>query len=409
MSIKQSISKYSYKQTEIGEIPEAWKVDNLGSIAVFQNGRSSPDRDTQSDYPVYGANGIIGYTNQINANAGTVVVGRVGAYCGSLYYSQNPSWVTDNAIKGTPKTNIDPKYLFYLLGTLNLNSRSGGSGQPLVNQEILNSISIAVPPYSEQQQIASILSSLDDKIELNRKINKTLEEIGKALFKRWFVDFEFPNDDGKPYKSSGGKMVDSELGEIPKDWEVKRLSDFGKIVCGKTPPKSETSFFDGVTPFIKIPDMRGNTFIVNTEDALSEKGRNYQENKTLPKYSLCVSCIATVGLVSITSQESQTNQQINSIIPNDLKYLTFLYYQLKSMERKLIDYASGGSATPNLNTGDFAGLSIVFPQNEILNSFFTVVWPLFEQILNNYLENSSLEQMRDSLLPRLMTGKLRVN
>lgn len=429
------MNKTYYKQTEIGEIPEDWDVDKIGDVAdvtklagyeFTKYVKYSNDGEIIALRALNLSNGILDLSNVQRIDrkvsdqlirsklfSGDILLSYTGTIGNFAIVKENDRYhLAPNVCRIRTGKRCLPEFMYHVMRTRafqsSLVNRSHGSTQSTIPMKNIREIYIPLPPIEQQKQLIIFLTSLDDKIELNRKMNATLEEIGKALFKRWFVDFEFPNDDGEPYISSGGKMVDSELGKIPEGWEVKKLSDFGKIVCGKTPPKSETSFFDGVIPFIKIPDMHGNTFVVKTEDALSEEGRDYQKNKTLPKYSLCVSCIATVGLVSITSQESQTNQQINSIIPSELKFLPYLYFQLKSMVQKLIDYASGGSATPNLNTGDFANLSIIFPKNETLNSFFTNVWSLLEQILNNDLENSKLENMRDSLLPRLMSGKLRV-
>ena len=177
-----------FKETEIGPIPEEWGTVCLEELVDFSNGKTSPSRFDGGKFPVYGANGIIGFSGHTNSPKGSLVVGRVGAYCGSIYFSDAESWVTDNAIKGNAKGNTNPRFLFYLLKTLGLNERAGGSGQPLINQSILNSIMVQDPPQIEQKQIAEILSSLDDKIELNRKINANLGKLASTLFKKWFVD-----------------------------------------------------------------------------------------------------------------------------------------------------------------------------------------------------------------------------
>ena len=197
----------------------------LNAIAEFSNGKSSPKRDESFRYPVYGSNGIIGQSQEYNSDEETIIIGRVGSYCGSLYFSDTKCWVTDNAIISKARKDTDPKFLYYLLGVLNLNDQRGGSGQPLLNQGILNAIRTEIPPFEVQKGIGSILYSIDCKIFLNQTTNATLEKFGQALFKHWFIDFEFPNEKGKPYKSSGGKMVDSELGEIPKGWDVGKIGE----------------------------------------------------------------------------------------------------------------------------------------------------------------------------------------
>jgi type I restriction enzyme S subunit len=272
----------------------------------------------------------------------------------------------------------------------------------------LKSIKIPLPPLNKQKAIAKILFDLDSKIELNQKMNKTLEAIAQAIFKHWFINFEFPNEEGKPYKSSGGETVDSELGEIPKGWNIRKLGDLGKIVCGKTPStKDETNFGQDV-PFITIPDMRGNVFTFKTERYLSTKGANSQETKFLPPLSVCVSCIATPGLVTLTSTTSQTNQQINSIICKEGLSPFFVYFVSKEKSQEIIYKGLGGTATLNLNTSEFSNLKVILPDLVTLKNFHDFTTQFFKKILNNSKEILVLFDIRDSLLPRLMTGKIRV-
>ena len=158
--------------------------------------------------------------------------------------------------------------------------------------------------------------------ELLQEENKTLETLAQTIFTEWFVNFNFPG--------ATGEMEDSELGEIPKGWRVGKLKDFGKIICGKTPSKGNENYFNGNIPFIKIPDLHNQVYIIEASDTLSEEGANSQKLKTIPKDSLVVSCIATVGLIGITTKSSQTNQQINSIVVNDNNDNEFVYYAIQS-------------------------------------------------------------------------------
>jgi type I restriction enzyme S subunit len=261
----------------------------------------------------------------------------------------------------------------------------------------------------EQQAIAYTLSSLDDKIELNRRMNVTLEQIAQAIFKQWFIDFEFPDGNGQPYKSSGGEMVESELGEIPRGWEVKELKNFGNIICGKTPSKKIHDYYeDGTISFIKIPDMRNKIFPIDTEDKLSKKGAEAIYKKKVPANSVCVSCIATVGLVCLTNEEAYTNQQINSIIPVSSVSPYYLYFAMKELYEKLHLWASGGSATLNLNTKQFSGIKIVMPPADVMVKFDDQNDSIFKKTLCNSVESKVLSQTRDLLLPRLMSGKIRI-
>lgn len=230
---------------------------------------------------------------------------------------------------------ILPKYLYYIsisdeLRNTVIKSMTGTSGRQRAQKESVLDFEIELPSISIQKKVLSILDSIDSKIEVNNQIISNLEELASTLFKQWFVDFEFPDENGNPYKSSGGKMVDSELGKIPEGWEVTNLEEISiDIITGKTPNTKQKENYGEDIPFIKIPDMHNNTYIVQTETYLSKKGSDSQYKKLLPKDSICVSCIATPGLVSITSVASHTNQQINTILPK-VEDLYFLYLDLKS-------------------------------------------------------------------------------
>jgi type I restriction enzyme S subunit len=265
-----------------------------------------------------------------------------------------------------------------------------------VSQESLTNIKINIPDLSTQRQITSILSSLDDKIELNLQMNQTLEAMAQVVFREWFVDFNFPGTDRE--------LVDG----LPRGWKERTLKDCGKIICGKTPSKAVDEYFGGEDMCIKIPDMHNSIFIIETTDSLTELGLNSQVSKSIPPYSICVSSIATVGLVCINSKTCQTNQQINTIVPQNefLKY--YLYFLAISMKETFLAIASGGTATLNMNTSQFSDIEVIIPNDELLKKFDTIVSPMMVKILENTYNNQSLIQARDSLLPRLMSGKIKI-
>ncbi|HHF3533321.1 TPA: restriction endonuclease subunit S [Haemophilus influenzae] len=356
-----------------------------------------------------------------------------------------------------PNINVVlPEFLFLLLISnetteyfkMIAESRSGTF--PQITFDSVSSLSLNIPDKETQQKILDIITPLDDKIELNTQINQTLEQIAQALFKSWFVDFDpvrakvqALSDDlsieqaelaamqaisgktaeeltalsqaqhdryaelAETAKAFPYEMVEVDGVEVPKGWEMKALSDLGQIICGKTPSKSNKEFYGNEVPFIKIPDMHNQAFITQTTDNLSLSGANSQSKKYIPPKSICVSCIATVGLVSMTSKPSHTNQQINSIIPNDEQTSEFLYLSLKqpSMTKYLKDLASGGSATLNLNTSTFSKIEIMTPSKEIIDIFHNKVVYAFEKVLSNSIENKRLAEIRDLLLPNLLNGE----
>lgn len=299
----------------------------------------------------------------------------------------------------------DNDFVYYLTKTplfrdTAIKSMVGSSGRQRAQMDVLENLKMFVPKdISDQRRIASILSSLDRKIELNNKINADLEEMAQAIFKNWFVDFE-------PFKD--GKFVDSELGMIPEGWKVGCLGDMGAVVCGKTPSKSNSNYYGGDIPFIKIPDMHGNVFVENSEDRLTEEGSLSQIKKFIPPYSLMVSCIATVGLVSINTKPSHTNQQINTVIPHNKSALFYLYQYIKNNEELLKNMGRGGTTTLNVNTRSFSNIRLLIPSEIALEQFHRVVEGLFKKIELNLHESRTLSLLRDTLLPRLMSGELEV-
>ena len=280
-----------------------------------------------------------------------------------------------------------------------VNSFDTGATRGNINAKTYGDMEIELPSRKVQDKIVSILSSLDRKIELNNKINADLEEMAQAIFKNWFVDFE-------PFKD--GKFVDSELGMIPEGWKVGCLGDMGAVVCGKTPSKSNSNYYGGDIPFIKIPDMHGNVFVESSEDRLTELGSLSQIKKLIPPYSLMVSCIATVGLVSINTKPSHTNQQINTVIPHNKSALFYLYQYIKNNEELLKNMGRGGTTTLNVNTRSFSNIRLLIPSEIALEQFHRVVEGLFKKIELNLHESRTHSTLRDTLLPRLMSGELEV-
>ena len=333
------------------------------------------------------------------------IVGSIG-FVAQIQSELDKASLTENCVKLTHYNlnKIDPKYLFYFLtspiGQHEINSKVVGSTQPKLPIYNIKNIEISLPPLSEQHRIANILSSFDNKIELLRKENNTLEDIAQSIFKEWFVKYNFPNKDGKPYKDNNGKMIDSELGLIPEGWRVGKLGEFGKIVCGKTPPKNIPEYFNGKYPFIKIPDMQ-DMFIVRSEDSLTELGAKQLSGKLLPSGSICVSCIATIGKVSITTQDSFTNQQINTIIPKE-GTLEYLYFTLSNMKGYLEQIGNRGSTTFNINTQMFSNLLVAYPPESIIMNYHTNANTLLISIQKNMVEIETMLKVKNILINHLI-------
>ena len=348
------------------------------------------------------------------------------------------------------KSDVDKNFIYYALKSSKfqnyIKSQATGSTIKNVSLKLLRDYVLELPDIIQQKRISKILSNLDDKIRINNQINQTLESIAQAIFKSWFIDFEpvrakiAAKQEGKDPELAAmcaisGKtqaeleqmakedfaelqataalfpdeLVESELGTVPKGWSVQKIKDFGRVICGKTPSKSIAEYYGNDIPFIKIPDMHHDVFVLDSFEKLSEKGSNSQANKILPRGSICVSCIATVGKVIITHQPSQTNQQINSIVPDLPIYTYFLYFLMGEKERLFHDLASGGSATLNMNTSTFSNVDILMPNSKIIEAYDGVVSRIFDEILHNLKLSFLLSDIRDTLLPKLLSGELDVS
>ena len=376
-----------------------WKEVRLGDILNFRRGHDLPHSAMKpGNIPVAGSNGVIGYHDTATPIKPILTIGRSGNVGKPYFYEE--AWAHNTTLYVDDFKGNDPKFLYYLCQTMPFANFGGGSAVPTLNRNHIHPLETKIPvKVEDQRRIASILSSLDRKIELNNKINADLEEMAQAIFKNWFVDFE-------PFKD--GKFVDSELGMIPEGWKVGSLRDMGTIICGKTPSKANSNYYGGNIPFIKIPDMHGNVFVEISEDRLTEQGSLSQIKKLIPPYSLMVSCIATVGLVSINTKPSHTNQQINTIIPYSKSALFYLYQHIKNNEEHLKNMGRGGTTTLNVNTKSFSNIRLLIPSEIALLQFHEIVEGIFKKIELNMQESRTLSLLRDTLLPRLMSGELEV-
>lgn len=282
-----------------------------------------------------------------------------------------------------------------------VNSFDTGATRGNINAKTYGDMEIELPSRKVQDKIVSILSSLDRKIELNNKINADLEEMAQAIFKNWFVDFE-------PFK--GGKFVDSELGMIPEGWKVGRADDFYQINIGKTPPRKENKWFS-TNPadkiWVSIANM-GNSgiFISDSSEYLTKEAVDRHNIIMVPRNTILLSFKLTVGRVAIADKELTTNEAIARFILSDDKYMEYLYLYLKNF-----DYNSLGSTSSiatAVNSKTIKGMQMLQPSDKIIDAFHIQVNPIFEKIRSLTKENSRLSLLRDTLLPRLMSGELEV-
>ena len=300
-----------------------------------------------------------------------------------------------------PKTDrVFPRYMGYYLRTPKFRGQfmafsSMTTRASLANNDLLN-MEVELPPMDIQKNIATILSRYDSLIENYQKQIKLLEEAAQRLYKEWFIDIHFPGHENT-------KIVDG----VPEGWEKKKIGEIGTVITGKTPSTSNKENYGGSIPFITIPDMHTGIYPVSSV-FLSEKGAESQSKKYIPQGALIVSCIGTAGLVCITKERCQTNQQINSLILDDKEMLHYMYFVFLSLKEHLNNIGSNGATMTNVNKSKFEGIDIVVPSSCIIRDFSQRTTPYFENILSLQSQLRLLTEARDRLLPKLMSGEITV-
>lgn len=402
-----------------------WKEVRLGDIADVQTGPFGSQLH-KSDYIAEGIPCImptnigphlnfivdgIAHVSEVDANRlsrhlteiGDIIYARRGDIEKCAYVTTNEEkWLCGTGcLKIRCNNEVNSRFIAYLLSTAECKKWITGNavGTTMLNlsKGILSNLPLLVPSHEDQRRIASILSSLDRKIELNNKINADLEEMAQAIFKNWFVDFE-------PFKD--GKFVDSELGKIPEGWKVGRLTDIIKLMPGGTPKTSEPLYWDnGTIPFFSPKDVNG-VYCFATEKHITEAGLNKCSSNLYPKDTIFITCRGTVGKVCLVACDMAMNQSNYAIKAIDGYSQYYVFFLVKSVVERLIK-KSNGAVFSAITSKDFDE-EILIPSQKAVEDFTNVIDGFFRRIFTIGTENSRLSLLRDTLLPRLMSGELEV-
>ena len=341
----------------------------------------------------------------------SICVSCIGSDLGKVVMLKKPTVTNQQFNSIIPNENYSPDFVYYLMiivgKRLNFLSKTS-TAVPIINKSTFSNFEVEVPSsLRNQTQIAKILSSLDDKIELNNRINANLEEQAQTLFHRWFVDFEFPNEQGLPYKSNDGAFVESELGRIPKGWISGKFTDIANIQGGGTPQTKNKKFWNGNIPFFTPKDVPNVCFTLFTEKQITEEGLKNCNSKFYPKYTIFITARGTVGKVVIAGQNMAMNQSCYALVGKDDNIQYFVYYYTKELIYLLRNKASG-AVFDAITTRDFDSDNVVIPPKGIIIKFQNNIKPLMALILNNCKENQGLIQLRDTILPRLMNNQIKI-
>ncbi|HHX70407.1 MAG TPA: restriction endonuclease subunit S [Gallicola sp.] len=359
----------------------------LGDLYQFQYGTGNTIEDIGGDYPIYGSNGAVGFTNIYNSEDAPVI-GHIGAYAGIVNWASGKHFVTYNGVICKIKDGVNPKFGYYSLLNSGLQKRLRGSTQPFVSYDLLDEVKTYLPDKKIQDNIANTLSEIDAKIELNNKINSELEQMAKTLYDYWFVQFDFPDENGKPYKSSGGEMVlNKELKrKIPKDWEVKRLKDILPVITGK----KDANFASTNGQY---------NFFTCGEEILKCDSYEFEGKAVL---------VAGNGNFNIKLYDGKFNayQRTYILIPSEKKYYTLVYMAVRDRIASLTK-GSRGSIVKFITKGDLEDIQIPLPKDRNLN-VFSQLNTITKKIEKNLEENQQLGELRDWLLPMLMNGQVSI-
>ena len=363
---------------------------------------------------------------------GDIVFSRVGSVDRrSLVREAEEGWLfSGRCLRVRPDVNkIDPAYLSYFFGLPAfkeyIRSIAVGATMPSLNTRILSDVSILFPPLPEQRDIAHVLGTLDDKIELNRRMNETLEEMARALFKSWFVDFDpvrakmegrwrrgesLPGLPADLYDLFPDRLVDSELGEVPEGWEVEELGEVVEVVGGTTPSTKVIEYWQGGTHCWATPKDLSNLstpVLLDTERKITDAGLDKIGSGLLPPGTVLLSSRAPIGYLAVSEEPVAINQGFIGILPREKVSNLFMLYWCEAFHEEIISHANG-STFLEISKGNFRQLIAAIPNSAAMTTFDRCARPLYQRIVSNERASRSITELREGLLPRLLSGEVGV-
>ncbi|WP_235070808.1 restriction endonuclease subunit S [Turicibacter sp. TJ11] len=415
--------------TLFGKVPEDWTISKIGDIAELRQGLQIASKKRLQSQEL-GSIPLLKITDlprkvfseyvkdipeNYIATKEDIIYTRTGQV--GLVYTDVEGCVHNNCFKVILDYNkFDKKYMYYYLNSPQVreyaNIIASGSVQKDLTHKAFKIVKVAYPSLKEQKAIADILSSLDEKIELNNQMNETLEEMAQALFKRWFVDFEFPNEEGQPYKSSGGEMIESELGMIPKGWTIEQIGKISEIQNGFAFRADE--YVEQGIPVLRTLNIKDGIFENTNTVFLPEEYKDSKYSKYIFEKFDCAlvmvgAGIGKIGLILDNTKGGLQNQNmwrfrsLNDAIPQ--LYLNFLVKQARDKSKNW----GNGSAREFYRKDSFSKINVLVANHTLLKQFNELILQLYNKISENVAENEVLVQFRDTLLPKLMSGEIRVS
>ena len=394
-----------------------WPVRTVGELVLLQRGIDLPEgQRSAGTVPVMGSFGITGWHNTVACKGPGVTVGRSGASAGVVSFIDRDFWPLNTCLYVRDFLGNDPRFVYYRLKTLDLGRLNSGSAQPSLNRNFVHPVPLSFPDPVEQKAIASLLGSLDDKIDLNRRMNETLEAMARAIFKDWFVDFgptRSKMDGRKPYLAPDlWSLFPDRLDNQgkPEGWNEEPFTDFVDIISGGTPKTEIPDYWGGEIPWFSVVDtpIGSDVFVRTTEKAITPKGLDESAARVVAAGTTIISARGTVGNLAITAQDMTFNQSCYGLRAKEPVGDYFVYLAAERLVEQLKAMAHG-SVFSTITRQTFDGVHFMRPSQELFLKFQNAVGSSFEKIKSNGDENRTLSDLRDLLLPKLMSGEIRVN
>lgn len=383
------------------------ELKEIGDILELQRGYDLPvDSMIKGDVPVVGSNGIVGYHNVAKSRFPTITMGRSGTI-GKVHFYERETWVHNTALFVSDFKGNYPLYLYYLLDNLNFENLKSSSVVPSLNRNYV--YPMKVPFYSsisDQEKISKVLWRIEKKIALNTRINAELEAMAKQLYDYWFVQFDFPNENGKPYKSSGGKMVYNEKlkREIPEGWGVSTYGSEFDVKLGGTPSTSEKSFWiNGTINWLNSGEVQ-NFPINKSEKKITEEAIRGSSTEFLPKGSVLIS-ITRYLRVTLLNIDACINQSVAGFAETEIYKYPYTYFALSAEVPRLMKLRTGAQQ-PHINKEIIEESAFLIPPKDLLSEYYRKSIPIFKTLIYLSEETEELTHLRDSLLPMLMNGQV---
>jgi type I restriction enzyme S subunit len=380
-------------------MPKNWKTYKLSEALEIKYGKDHK-KVSDGDIPIYGTGGIMRFGNQFLYDDESILIPRKGSL-NNIYYLNKPFWTVDTLFwSKINKEIVFPKYLFYNLKILDFANMDVGTAIPSLTTKLLNKIEVNIPPLPEQKAIANILSTIDDKIENNLAINKTLEDMAMALYKHWFVDFG-------PFQD--GEFIDSELGLIPKGWEVMPFLELFELLSGGTPKTSIEDYWNGNIYWVSAKDIggSGSIYINDTEKKITKLGIKKSATKILPEDTVIVVARGSVGKFGMITKPMCMNQSCYGIYSKSSYSQAITYLLIDSLMKHFLNVAYG-SVFDTITTSTFKSISVLLPPDNLMVKIGNEIDVLFRDKKTNIKENQTLTKLRDTLLPKLISGEVRL-